>query len=298
MKYSLLRFLDMNDVEYKENVLAKDFSSIKIGGSIPIVIYPNEIVKLVTALDFLSDCKINYKVIGKATNVLFPDESFSGVIIKTDKLLGYGLTGDKLCLYSGERLSAYIKALARSGLGGLEELCGIPGSVGGMIAQNAGAFGKEISEVLASVTAYSKEERKVIAFSRDDMNFGYRTSIFKSDQYVILFADFHLLSTDPGDLLKRIDEITKIRAQTQPKGTLSLGSVFKRPMRDYAARLIDSCGLKGFSIGGAQVSERHAGFIVNKGNATASDFKLLADHIKREVKNRFDVTLEEEIEYL
>ena len=299
MEKDLLDFLKVNEVEYKENVETKHFSPIKIGGIADIVICPDSESKMISALNFLLENKIHYKVIGKASNLLFPDNKIATVLIKSDKLRGFEISDDGVKFSTGESLLANARKLASLGIGGISELCGIPGSIGGLVRNNAGAFGKEIGELVKFVSVYSPAERQIIRFTNRDISFAYRSSKLKSQDFVILSAELKLpydLST--SYVLGEIEKYKNLRRASQPIDKPSLGSVFKRPPCDFAARLIDESGLKGFSIGGAEVSKKHAGFIVNNGNATSNDFRVLSNYVKQTVFVRHGVQLEEEIEFL
>ena len=296
MKEKLLDFLKMNDVEYKENLWLKNYSSVKIGGTASLVLLPDTVEKMITALDFLSESKIDHKVVGRLTNMLIEDKTIDTIFIKTDNLRGVKMLEDGIRLYAGERLSVLSYLLAKEGVGDFSALSGIPGSVGGMIKNNAGAFGIEISDVIRSVVVYSPMERRILCLSVEDAKFGYRSSIFCSLPFVILYADFRIKHDMPEKLQKHIMEVKEKRMKTQPLEFPSLGSVFKRPAGDYAARLIDNANLKGDAIGDAQVSQKHAGFIVNKGNATFEDFVSLVEYVKNVVFQKYGVLLEEEIE--
>ena len=296
MERTLLDFLKMNDVEYKEDLWLKKYSSVKIGGISSLVIFPDTIDKMITALDFLLENKIDYKILGRLTNVLISDERIDTVLIKTDKLKGIVRHYKTVSLYTGERMSSVALSLAKEGIGGLSALSGIPGSIGGMIRGNAGAFGVEISDVIESVTAYSPENRSILRLIPNDLGFGYRTSVFKHQPFVILYADLRVKNDIPAEIQRNISDIKENRMKSQPLDHPSLGSVFKRPSGDYAARLIDEAGLKGCYIGEAKVSEKHAGFIINNGNATFCDFLSLLEYVKRVVYERYEILLEEEIE--
>ena len=296
MKRKLLDFLKMNDVEYKENLWLKNYSSVKIGGVASLVIFPDTEQKIITALDFLVENKIDYKVFGRLTNVLVDDKRIDTVLIKTDKLKGIEKLEQGIRLYAGEKISSLVYLLAKEGIGGFSALSGIPGSVGGMIRSNAGAFSVEIADVIDLVTAYHPENRSIVKISGENLCFGYRRSVFKDRPLIILYADFRTTKSTPAEILSQISNIKKRRIKSQPLEFPSLGSVFKRPQGDYAARLIDEAGLKGYSIGDAQISEKHAGFIINKGNATFDDFLSVVEYVKHTVYEKFGVLLEEEIE--
>ena len=298
MERELLDFLKMNEVEYKENLRLCDFSSVKIGGTASIVLFPDTDRKLITALDFLWKNKIDYKVIGRLTNVLISNDVKNIVFIKTDKLRGINKFDKTIRLYAGERISSLTSLFIKEGIASFCSLSGIPGSVGGMVRNNAGAYGIEISDIIESAVAYSPIKSEKILLSVEDMSFGYRESIFQHSDLVLLYADFKIVPDIQESIQKRYLEIKEKRLQSQPLSSPSLGSVFKRPSGDYATRLIDAAGLKGVSIGGASVSEKHAGFIINTGNASFEDFQMLAEYIKRAVYEKFGVWLEEEIEII
>lgn len=298
MERELLDFLKMNEVEYKENLRLCDFSSVKIGGTASIVLFPDTDRKLITALYFLWKNKIDYKVIGRLTNVLISNDVKNIVFIKTDKLRGINKFDKTIRLYTGERISSLTSLFIKEGIASFCSLSGIPGSVGGMVRNNAGAYGIVISDIIESAVAYSPIKSEKILLSVEDMSFGYRKSIFQHSDLVLLYADFKIVPDIQESIQKRYLEIKEKRVQSQPLSYPSLGSVFKRPSGDYAARLIDAAGLKGVSIGGASVSEKHAGFIINTGNASFEDFRMLAEYIKRAVYEKFGVWLEEEIEII
>lgn len=298
MEKTLFDFLKLNDVEYKENLEMKNLSSVRIGGKAEVVVFPDTDEKMVSVLDFLEENKIDYKIIGRITNVLMPDGIINKVLIKTDKLCGMEVIGDRIRLCAGELIAPLANKLAKAGIDGFSRLSGIPGSVGGMITNNAGAFGMEIGDVICSSVAYSPKKKELYYLDKSDLKLGYRSSVFKSSDMVILSAEFTFINEAPDVILKRIREIRNLRRSSQPIDKPSLGSVFKRPCGDFAARLIDNAGLKGYCVGDAQISVRHAGFIVNKGNATASDYCRLVEHIKQVVYEKYNVLLEEEIEIL
>ena len=296
MEEKLLNFLKMNEVEYKENLWLKNYSSVKIGGMASLVLFPDTVEKIITAIDFLVENKIDYKIIGRLTNILIEDKAFDTVFLKTDNLKGVIMLEDGIRLFAGEKLSVLSYLLAKEGIGGFSALSGIPGSIGGNVRNNAGAFGVEISDILRSVTVYSPIEKRILKLSFEDAEFGYRKSVFSSLPMIILYADFHIAYDSPERIREHILEVKQRRIKTQPLEFLSLGSVFKRPKGDYAARLIDAANLKGYAIGGAEVSSKHAGFIVNKGNATFEDFLSLIEYTKSIVFQKYGILLEEEIE--
>ncbi len=295
----LIGFLKMNDVEYAENRLLRDFSSVGIGGTARIIAFPKTEKQFCETISFLEKSKIGYKILGRMSNVLPPDDDYSCAIIKTDKMSSFSIRDNKMIVCAGASLPYLAYKVSREGLSGLEELSGIPGSLGGSIIGNAGAFGREISDSVLSVTCYDSQNDKIITLSNGECDFSYRYSAFKENELVILSAELSLISASREKTKARIEEVRRARSLTQPVGEKSLGSTFKRTADGIsAAMLIDKCGLKGYSIGGAQISTKHAGFIVNTGLATASDYISLMEYTRRKVKEKFNIDLNEEIEII
>jgi len=234
-------------------------------------------------------------LLGNGTNVIVMDSGYPGAVISTLKALsGMEIEAETLRCGAGESLARVCRFAADSGLTGLEELSGIPGTVGGAIFMNAGSYDREIADVLISVRAYDIENCKYIMLTNDDCEFGYRTSLFKHEGHIILSTEFGLATGAKDEIHSKISEYTRLRNEKQPVELPSVGSFFKRPKGGFAGRLIEEAGLKGARVGGAQVSEKHAGFIVNTGGATASDVLALADLVKAKVFENSGVLLEEE----
>lgn len=295
----IVDFLKMNDVEYKEDVKLSQFSSIRIGGYCDLVVFPNNKEKLVDLLRFLEKEKIQYKILGRMSNVLPPDEKYHKIVIKTDRLLGVFQDDNIITVSAGESIPALSKIMLKCELSGIEELSGIPGSIGGAIVGNAGAFGRKVSDILWDVEYYDCSQDEVKTIRKDQANFTYRSSIFKTKPYVILSARFVMEKGTYERIRANMQEIARIRREKQPYGLPSLGSVFKRPGEGlFAAKMIDECGLRGYRIGDAEISSKHAGFIVNLGNATSNEFLVLSRYAKKQVLLKFGVKLTEEIEIL
>ena len=292
----ILWCLKMNDVEHKENYPLSEISAIRIGGKADLVVYPKSEKELICLVNRLLEKEIKFKILGRMSNVLPSDEGYRGVVIRTDRLKEYAIEGEVATVASGVGIPYLAAKTAELGLSGLEQLSGIPCSLGGAIFGNAGAFGREMGDLIRSVRAFSIREGKIIDFSVEKCIFSYRSSIFKSGEHVILSAVLKFLKSDENTVKESIHKYRKMRLDTQPHGLLSLGSTFKRPQGDSAGRMIDECGLKGYTIGGAQISEKHAGFIVNIGNASAEDYKNLAEYAQGAVYQRFGTRLEYEIE--
>lgn len=298
MRKEVSDFLKLHDVKYKENYKLKNISTVKIGEKADFVVYPDSERKLLTLVRFLTDCKIKHKILGRMSNVLPSDERYEGVIVRTDLLREVKVLNNRLDVACGAAMPYVAKIALDAELSGFEGLSGIPGSIAGAIVGNAGAYGVESCERLISVRVFYPNENRISIVSPDEAEFGYRSSVFKSINCIILSASFGLVNSDYSSVKLEMDRIRERRLSTQPTEP-SLGSCFKRPERNiFAARLIDECGLKGYSVGDAEISRKHAGFIVNRGNATAKDYISLLDYAAKTVYDRFGVRLEREIEFL
>ena len=299
MRKEIIEFLKMNDVKYKENVNLKEISPIKIGSNADILVYPNDESELINTLRFIQRLEFPYKILGRMSNALPPNERYEPVIIKTDFMNSFGLSGNKLAVSAGVGLPYICSHLANLGFSGFEQLSGIPGSIGGALVGNAGAFGREISDVVDCIKAMDVMSGEIYVFSKGEAEFSYRSSAFCGSNFVIISASLNLKEADPQQIRSTINKYRHMRLERQPVGEPSLGSTFKRPNQNIsAAKLIDECGLRGYKIGGAMVSHKHAGFIVNRGNATSQDYKLLCTHIQKCVYNKFSISLEPEVEFL
>lgn len=299
MQKEICEFLKEHDVEYKENYPLSEISSVKIGSKADFVSYPNTEEKIIELVKFLRKNKISYKIVGRMSNVLPSDKKYEGVILSTDKLKSYKIEDNYVRVSSGVSLPFLSKTTAEHGLSGFEKMCGIPGSVGGSVYGNAGAFGTEISDILEEVKIYDCDADSVFHLKGSDCGFTYRSSLLKGKNIVIISAGFRLTKSDLKTVKEKMRECSLIRRSTQPVGIPSLGSAFKRTAQNIsAAKLIDGCGLKGFKIGGASVSSKHAGFIVNLGNSTAEDYLRVADYVSDRVFEKYGVNLEKEIEVM
>lgn len=262
------------------------------------VIYPQSAEKLIKSVRIMSYMNVRYIIAGRMSNLLFKDGLYDGVIIKTDKIDRYTLADDIMSLSCGAMLYRPISEAARRDLGGMEGLCSIPGTVGGMIRQNAGAYGYEIADRLLEAWCFDPEADSFSRISHDEMNFSYRQSILSKKRMIILNAIFKMIPKSRERIFEEIAEYKEKRRASQPYEHPSLGSIFKRHCGVSAGYYIDRAGLKGTSVGGAAISEKHAGFIVNKGGATADDFLSLIELVKTRVYDLFGIELEEEIEII
>ena len=290
--------LKMTDVEYIKDYETKKRCALSAGGVASFAAFPRDESELLSLLRALHSRGVNYKVLGGMSNTMVNDSGFKGVLIFNDSLRCFEVNGTLLSLGAGIRLPALYGRLSSLGISGFEELFGIPGTVGGAIYQNAGAFGKEISDILLGVRAFDPISNEVVYLPGGELSFSYRSSIFHTNKMlVILSADFKIIYSDPGRIMERASLCRAKRRLTQPAAR-SLGSTFKRPEAGYAGELIDKAGLKGARVGDACVSEKHAGFIINVGECTAYDYTALADICESEVFSKFGIKLEREFEIL
>lgn len=276
----------------KFNVKASSFSSYKTGGNIDAIFYPNNLSDVLGILYFLKTNNIDFFICGRATNILVSDKGFEGVFIKTDNINEIEFLDElTISVSCGFLLDKLVDLTVKKGLKGLERLSWIPGSVGGAIKMNAGAFESETFDRLEYFEVVDILDLSFKRIYKKDVRYGYRY-VEGIEKYFIIKGVFVLEKCDYQFLKGIREDIINKRIQKQPLDYPSAGSVFKRPNGDYASRLIDSCGLRGKRIGGAMVSEKHAGFIVNCGNATSSDIYNLITYVKDEVYKRTGVLLE------
>ncbi len=282
-----------------ENVLINEpmskHTTFKIGGPADFFLTPEneEQLKLVYRAAKQSDLPIF--ILGNGSNLLVGDKGIRGVVISLFKKMdNIDVIDEKLVAACGAPMSRVSSTALKAGLGGFEFASGIPGTVGGGVYMNAGAYGFELKDIIEYVR-YMDSEGNILEISGQDCEFGYRKSIFQKMGYIILGCTFKLKKDSPDSIRQRVNDYTQRRNSKQPIEKPSAGSVFKRPEGHFAGALIEGANLKGFSVGGAQVSEKHAGFIINTGNAMAADVLNLIEHIKSVVKDKYDVLLEPEI---
>lgn len=295
---NIVRFLKETDVEYYENYSLKNLSNIKIGGVAALSVCPDSVEKTVELLSFLSHTNVKFKVVGRMTNTMFRDGFFDGVVIQTSKLNRKSRAEDVYTAECGVRLSRLIWDAAKAGLGGAEELFMIPGCVGGSVFNNCGAHAKCIEDIFVRGDFYSISQGKIITLEKSEMFFSYRYSVLASRDLTLLRADFKFEKSDFEYVKNKISEYISIRRGSQPLDYPSLGSVYKRDNGVGAGYYIEKAGLKGYRIGDAEISKKHAGFILNVGNATSFDVDELIMHTKKSVYEKFGVDLKEEIEII
>jgi len=254
-----------------------EYTSFKTGKNAKFLLIPETEQEIIEAVNFAKKEGLDFIVLGNGTNVFFAGD-YDGVVIKL----------------KGENISTIAKDAAKKGLAGLEFASGIPGSLGGAIFMNAGAYGGEMSQVLKTVTSIA-QDGKLHVRKTAECGFGYRHSIYMENNEIILSADFELYHDDPKAIEERMAELTKQRVEKQPLQYPSAGSFFNRPEGHFAGQLIEDAGLKGLQIGGAQVSDLHAGFIINKDNASPEDIIDLMKVVQETVLDKFGVKLEPEV---
>ncbi|HPT85112.1 MAG TPA: UDP-N-acetylmuramate dehydrogenase [Bacillota bacterium] len=301
--YATLRQYLISESESGELTFLADYPlsalcTFKIGGPADFVVYPKTERALISLVEYARSIGVRYNVFGNASNVLFDDPGYRGVVIFTSELKSIKIDGPIITAGSGMSVTALSVAAYRSSLSGLEFTYGIPGSVGGAVYMNAGAYGGEIKDVCISSRVYNPETGEIEVYSGDEQRFGYRESIYMNSPLIILSSDFRLNESDPVEIEALMKNLMNQRIEKQPLDLPSAGSVFKRCKGYFTAKLIEDSGLKGKSIGGAQVSEKHAGFIVNKGGATASDVLKLIEHIQEEVYRQFGVEIQPEVRFI
>lgn len=272
----------------------KNHTSFKIGGNADIIILPRSIEEIKNIINYCLEFSINYYIIGKGTNLLVKDKGFRGVIIKLlNNFNNLEVNGKNIKACAGVTLQKLAKTALENSLTGLEFSFGIPGTIGGGTCMNAGAYGGELKDVIKSVTVLHKNE--VIKLKNSECKFEYRNSIILKEKMIVLEVEIQLENGNKQEISKKMEELIYLRNSKQPIEYPSAGSVFKRPTNNFAGKLIMDAGLKGKSVGGACVSEKHCGFIINKENATCSDVETLIEDVTKKVNEKFNIKLEKEI---
>ncbi len=287
--------LDNLNIEYTENVPMKEHTSFKIGGNAEFFITVKTTEELKAVISLCRDCKVPYMLIGNGSNLLISDKGIKGAVIRLEgDFKTITIEGDEIVAGAGASLTKLCLDAYKASLTGLEFGYGIPGSVGGAAYMNAGAYGGEMKDVIISCT-HLDPQLNVGTFTASELDLSYRHSAYMKGEYIILSVKLKLKEGENSAIKARMDELMQKRMDKQPLEYPSAGSVFKRPEGAFAAALIEECGLKGRSVGGAQVSEKHSGFIVNKGNATCQDVLELVKIIQDEVKEKTGFELHREI---
>lgn len=288
--YQLVDFFEKNAVFCQKDFSLRDKNTYRTGGNAKLIIFPDTPEKVRIALEEIKNRGVDYAVLGGGSNLLISDEGYGGVIISTERLKGITVNGKIVTCMAGERVADFLKTALYNSLGGVEFLSGIPATVGGVVTMNAGCFGKNVGDYVSYVVSSAG------IHSYPDCNFGYRTSRFKENGEVVLSVTFNLENIEYEQSESKSAYFLKLRRNKQPKGR-TCGSVFKNDGY-YAGKVIEGCFLKGYRLGSAKISERHANFIVADSNAKSSDISRLIQFIKKTVKEKTGIILQEELEYL
>ena len=297
MKKIIDKFKKIDGLNVEENVLLKNYTTFKVGGPADIFLTPKNEIALLELIKVIQNINTPYFVLGEGSNVIVGDKGYRGIIIYTGELNEVLVNENNIKAQSGATLKDITKIAQENSLAGMEFACGIPGSLGGAVFMNAGAYGGEMNDIIVNVSAVNNKGKKVI-LDKEELELSYRNSIFQEKNYIILDATMELNYGDKDQIKERMDVLNQKRQNKQPLEYPSAGSSFKRPENHYTGPLIEKAKMKGYQIGGAQVSEKHAGFIINKGDATAQDILNLIKKIQKEVYEISGVKLKPEPKFL
>lgn len=276
----------------------KKHTTFRVGGEADYFVTPDTIDAICRLIAFCKEQQTTYYIIGNGSNLIVPDEGIRGVVIQLGKKFSHWeLNQQRVKAQSGILLSRLAKYIQEAGLTGFECLSGIPGTLGGAVAMNAGAYGGEIKDIFVRGKVLDPKG-DILVLDREQMEFGYRTSAVSRNSYILLEAELELAKGDKTAIKKRMDEFAAKRIEKQPLEYPSAGSTFKRPEGYFAGKLIMEAGLAGYTVGGAKVSEKHCGFVINTGNATATDILTLIEDVQRIVYESSGVKLETEVKVL
>ena len=293
---ALIQMIDKERVLLDEPM--KKHTTFRVGGNADYFVMPKntEEVKQVVAL--CKKEKLPYYILGNGSNLLVGDKGYRGVIVQIYREMNeIVVDGDKICAQAGALLSRVGSVALEAGLAGFEFAAGIPGTVGGAVVMNAGAYGGEMKDILVNATVLT-QDGDVLKLTNEELELGYRTSVIAKKNYIVLEAEYQLQAGEKTEIRAKMDELKVQRVTKQPLEFPSAGSTFKRPVGYFAGKLIQDAGLRGFQVGGAQVSEKHCGFVINKGDATAADIVELMNQVSEKVFQEFGVTLEPEVKRL
>ena len=285
----------LGEVKVLVNEPMASHTTFRIGGPADYFVMPETVEELAAVLKLCKEEEIPYFILGNGSNLLVGDKGFRGIVIQLYKNFdGIIIEGTTVTARAGAMLVRVAKESGKAGLTGLEFASGIPGTIGGAMVMNAGAYGGEKKDVVTSVTVLSKEG-EIKKLSNEEMKFRYRGSVIEDEDYIVLEAVMELKEGNLEEIQARMAELTVQRKTKQPIEFPSAGSTFKRPEGYFAGKLIQDAGLCGFQVGGAQVSEKHCGFVINAGGATAAEVMQLMKEVSDKVMNEFGVTLEPEV---
>ncbi|MCX8074507.1 MAG: UDP-N-acetylmuramate dehydrogenase [Clostridia bacterium] len=295
--FGLEKVIDKTKIKYNEPM--KKHTTMKVGGPCDVMVLPTTIDEIKLVIDYAKLNDIKWMVLGNGSNVIVRDEGIRGIVIKlTQNYSKIDVNGEYIIAYSGVSVPLVAYYAKKNCLSGFEFACGIPGTIGGAVKMNAGAYDGQMCDIIDSVD-YLDEEGNVKTFSKDDLKFSYRHSIFSENKkLIVLAAKFKLVKSEYQEIEKKMNENNLARQTKQPLEYPSAGSVFRRPQGYFVGKLVSDSGLRGVMLGGAQVSEKHTGFIINRDNATAKDILDLIELVIKTVNEKFGVLLKTEVEII
>jgi UDP-N-acetylmuramate dehydrogenase len=291
--------MTLNIGKVKENEPLANHTTMKIGGPADLFIEPSSVENLTKVMNVIEKHGLNWRAIGRGSNLLVSDKGIEGAVIKLSSGMDHLEINDtSITVGGGHSLVSLSTLISKKGLSGLEFASGIPGSVGGAVYMNAGAHGSDISKIL-TIAHILFDDGKMEWLSNEEMQFSYRTSVLqKKRPGIVVEAVFDLVKGDRAAIVAQMQKNKDYRKETQPWNFPCAGSIFRNPLPNYAGQLIEKAGLKGFSIGGAKISEMHGNFIVNAGNATAGDVLSLIKHVKETIYSLYEIQMETEVEII
>ncbi len=291
--------LKSGNINYQTDCPLSEMSTFRTGGDCAVAVFPQDKEQMCFAVKCTEGIDTRVRIIGRGSNILCSDCGFDGIIISTEEMTACSVEGTYIECDSGVSLSSVAITAKQSGLCMAEFMYGIPGTVGGGIYMNAGAYGGQMSDVVESVECFNMKTFEHFTLSADELDFSYRHSVFTSHpEYAVLSARMKLCEGDRAEIQAKMNDYITRRKEKQPLEYPSAGSTFKRCEGHYTSQLIDEAGLKGLTVGGAQVSEKHAGFVINRGGATSSDVLAVIELVKAKIKEKYNIDIECEVEYL
>ena len=273
-------------------------TTFRVGGNALCLVKISSEQQLFKLIPYFNQVEIPYFILGNGSNLLVGDRGYAGIILQLkEKFANIECDGERICAKAGALMSQVAQKAMENSLEGMAFASGIPGTIGGGVMMNAGAYGGEMKNIVENVKVMD-ENGEILILDNETMEFGYRSSIIKNRKFIVLEVTLKLKKGNKEEIRKEMEELAAKRREKQPLNYPSAGSTFKRPEGYFAGKLVMDAGLRGFSIGGAGVSEKHCGFVINKGNATAADVTEVISEVQERVKERFGVTLEREVIYL
>lgn len=297
------KLIDINgEKQVAESEPMSRHTTFRIGGPAKVFVSPDNIEKIIKTIELLKNEKCDYFILGNGSNILAADEGYDGVVVSTENLKNLNIEREEsnetfIYAEAGVMLSRAAVLASESLLTGLEFAGGIPGTVGGAVSMNAGAYGGEIKDIIVSADVLMSDGT-VVKLTRDELELSYRSSIVQKEKMIVLSAEFALKKGNKSEILDKMKDFSQRRRDKQPLEYASAGSTFKRPEGYFAGKLIDDAGLRGYRVGNVMVSDKHCGFVVNMGGGTCEEAKAVINHVREEVDKQFGITLEMEVRKL